>query len=195
MTQPVSSPGASPPDSAQDMPPSADRGRRVVQIGGVVVILALLTLFAFGLRLRASGRVDRGPAPDFSLQLFNGDKVTLSDLQGQPVVLNFWASWCKPCAEEAPVLEEVWRSYKDQGVVFIGIDYVDTEPDALAYLERFDITYPNGPDLGTRISTAYRMQGVPETFFITKDGNILDVYIGALPRSTLIAQVEQLLQE
>jgi len=167
----------------------------VVQIGGVVVILALLTLFAFGLRLRASGRVDRGPAPDFSLQLFNGDKVTLSDLQGQPVVLNFWASWCKPCAEEAPVLEEVWRSYKDQGVVFIGIDYVDTEPDALAYLERFDITYPNGPDLGTRISTAYRMQGVPETFFITKDGNILDVYIGALPRSTLIAQVEQLLQE
>ncbi len=193
VTQSDSSPGT---EEVQSKPPSGrDRSRLLIQVGGVLVVLAILALLAFGLRWRAAGRVDKGPAPAFTLQLFDGSELALRDLQGKPVVLNFWASWCKPCAEEAPVLEEVWRTYKDRGVVFVGVDYVDTEPDARAYLKRFDITYPNGPDIGSRISTAYRMQGVPETFFISKEGNILDVYIGPMPKQTLVSLVERLLQE
>jgi len=193
VTQSDSSPGT---EGVQPKPPSGpDRNRLLIQVGGVVIVLAVLALMAFGLQRRAAGRVHKGPAPEFTLQLFDGGELALRDLQGKPVVLNFWASWCKPCAEEAPVLEEVWRTYKDRGVVFVGVDYVDTEPDARAYLKRFDITYPNGPDIGSRISTAYRMQGVPETFFITKEGHILDVYIGPMPKQTLVSYVEKLLQE
>jgi len=108
------------------------------------------------------------------------------------VVINFWASWCPPCREEAPVLERVWRQYRSQGVMFIGVDYMDTEREARAYLARFDITYPNGPDLGGRAANDYRIRGVPETFFITKAGRIAYVHIGSLDEGTLVGWIEQL---
>ncbi|NOZ05695.1 MAG: TlpA family protein disulfide reductase [Chloroflexi bacterium] len=171
-----------------------DRGRLVIQVAGVVAVLAVLALLALGLRYRAAGRVDKGPAPAFTLQLFDGGQVSLDELQGKAVVLNFWASWCKPCAEEAAVLEAGWRQYKDKGIVFVGVDYIDTEPDARAYLKRYGISYPNGPDLGSKISYAYRMQGVPETFFISPDGRILDVYIGPLNREALLVRLDRLSQ-
>ena len=81
-------------------------------------------------------------------------------------MLNFWASWCKPCDEEAAALEAAWRKYKDQGVMFVGVDYLDQEPAAKRYLEKFDITFPNGADLASMISKRYTIRGVPETFFI-----------------------------
>jgi cytochrome c biogenesis protein CcmG/thiol:disulfide interchange protein DsbE len=75
------------------------------------------------------------------------------------------------------------------------VDYVDTEPEALAYIEEFDITYPNGPDIGTRISQLYRIQGVPETFYVAKDGTIREVKIGPLFPPELENNLEELLQE
>ena len=95
------------------------------------------------------------------------------------VVINFWASWCKPCEQEATELEEAWRHYQPGGeVVFLGVDYLDTPPEALTYLETFDVTYPNGPDMGTRIAQAFRMQGVPETYFIDREGVLRYVQVG-----------------
>lgn len=146
----------------------------------VTAIVALLALVGWGLARAQEGQKGSGPAPDFALETFEGEIIRLSDLKGQVVVINFWASWCPPCREEAPYLESTWRKYRDQGVVFIGVDYVDTDPEALAYIDEFDITYPNGPDLQTRISQAYRIQGVPETFFIGKDGTIRGVKVGPL---------------
>jgi cytochrome c biogenesis protein CcmG/thiol:disulfide interchange protein DsbE len=93
-------------------------------------------------------------------------------------VVNFWASWCKPCEGEAADLETAYQMYRDQGVVFLGVDYVDTEPEARGYLEQFEISYPNGPDLGTRISQAFRIRGVPETYVIGPDGRLAAVKIG-----------------
>jgi len=85
--------------------------------------------------------------------------------------LNFWASWCKPCEQEAADLETAWRFYKPGGeVVFLGINWTDTPPAAQGYLTRFDITYPNGPDLGTRIGDRFRITGVPETYIVDRDG-------------------------
>lgn len=138
-------------------------------------VLALLGLLGWGLIRVQAGPRDRGPAPDFSLLTFNGETVALSELTGNVVVINFWASWCPPCRDEAPYLEATWRKYKNQGVVFIGVDYVDTELEALAFIDEFEITYPNGPDLGTEISQAYRIKGVPETFFVAKDGTLRGV--------------------
>ena len=76
------------------------------------------------------------------------DRQALADLRGKGVVLNFWASWCKPCEEEAADLEAAWRKYKDKGIVFVGVDYLDQDPAAKRYLEKFDITFANGAGSG-----------------------------------------------
>lgn len=157
--------------------------------------LALLALLGWGLVRASTGPVDSGPAPDFTLTTFTGETIRLSDLRGNVVVINFWASWCPPCRDEAPYLERTWRQYRDKGVVFIGVDYLDTEKKALEYIAEFDITYPNGPDIGTRIADAYRIKGVPETFFVDKRGELREVYIGPLKPPDLETRIEKLLAE
>jgi cytochrome c biogenesis protein CcmG/thiol:disulfide interchange protein DsbE len=151
-----------------------------------LLLLALLTVVAFGLRRSQQGTVQVGDTiPDFALKFFDGYQfdgktdLKLSDLKGKVVVMNFWASWCIPCEEEAAALESAWKSYADSGkVVFIGVDYVDTEPEARKYLQKFDITFPNGPDLGTKISQMFRIKGVPETYFIDQSGKLVYIQIG-----------------
>ncbi|MFL7890849.1 MAG: TlpA family protein disulfide reductase [Anaerolineales bacterium] len=137
-------------------------------------IFALLALLAFGLLRNQEGPVTVGETvPNFTLTTFDGEQISLRDLKGKVVVLNFWASWCKPCEEEAADLESAWRIYQlRDDVVFLGVDYVDTEPEAKSYLEKFEISYPNGPDLRTKISQAFRIRGVPETYIIGKDGKL-----------------------
>jgi len=159
------------------------------------IVLALLGLLGWGLIKSQKGPVENGPAPDFTLTGFDRRTVTLSELRGQVVIVNFWASWCLPCREEAAYLEQTWRKYEDQGVVFIGVDYVDTEKAALGYIEEFDITYINGPDIKTRISDAYNIQGVPETFFIAKNGEVRGMHIGPLYPPELDEKIEELLAE
>lgn len=145
----------------------------------VLAVLALLVVIGMMLQRSQQGPVTSGsPAPEFSVETFDGGTFTLSRYTGQVVVVNFWASWCKPCEQEAVELEQAYQMYRDKGVEFIGVNYVDTEPEALAYLDRFGITYPNGPDLRTRISQAYRIRGVPETFIVGADGLIAYVKIG-----------------
>ena len=160
-----------------------------------VLLISLVGFLAWGMSKNQRGQVYQGPAPDFSLTSFDGETLTLSKLRGRVVVINFWASWCPPCREEALYLEETWRKYRDNGVVFIGVDYVDVEPEALAYIEEFDITYFNGPDLRTTISQAYNIQGVPETFFIAKNGEIRHVHVGPLIAPDLDKQIEAILNE
>lgn len=161
----------------------------------VALVLALLALLAWGLKKVRAGPLQDGLAPDFTLKGFDGRTLTLSELRGQVVVINFWASWCPPCREEAAYLEQTWRKYKDRGVMFIGVDYVDTDKEAIAYIEEFDITYLNGPDIGTRISQAYNIQGVPETFYVDKKGQLRGVHIGPLYPPQLDEKIEELLAE
>ena len=131
-----------------------------------------------------------------ALTTFDGETINLTDLKGKVVVLNFWASWCKPCEQEAADLEAAWLAYKPRGdVVFLGVDYVDTEPEARGYLEKFNITYPNGPDLGTRISQAFRIRGVPETYIIDQENVLRSVQIGPFrDLSQMQSMIDPLLQ-
>lgn len=92
-------------------------------------------------------------------------------------------------------METTWRKYQDKGVVFIGVDYVDAEPNALAYIKEFDITYPNGPDIGQKVAKAYQIKGVPETFYVDKTGQLRGVQIGPLSAPTLDNKIEELLAE
>jgi cytochrome c biogenesis protein CcmG/thiol:disulfide interchange protein DsbE len=167
------------------------------QIAIFALVLGLLTLVAF--QMRRNGPLAAGPvgagekAPTFEITTFDGQTLKLADLRGQVVVVNFWASWCIPCEQEAAELETTWRRYKDKGVVFIGVDYVDTETAAKAFMQRFDITYPNGPDLGTRISQAYRIKGVPETYVVDKTGRLASVKIGPFQQGEMAGVIEPLL--
>lgn len=180
------------PITSTQQPISRSRGGQVLVF---IALLALLGLLGWGLMKAQKGQVSSGMAPDFNLNGFDGRNVTLSDLRGQVVIINFWASWCPPCREEAAYLEQTWRKYRDQGVVFIGVDYVDTNEAALKYIAEFDITYINGPDLGTRISQAYNIQGVPETFYVAKNGELRGIKIGPLQAPELEEKIEELLAE
>jgi cytochrome c biogenesis protein CcmG/thiol:disulfide interchange protein DsbE len=133
-------------------------------------------------------------APDFTLPLFSGDNFTLSNLEGKPVVINFWASWCPPCRTEAPALEKVWQLYKDKDVIFIGVDVQDNEADAQTFITEFGITYPNGPDAGSKISIDYGVAGLPVTFFTNREGRITNRWVGAISEGLLIANIEEILQ-
>jgi len=149
---------------------------------GVAITVALIFLALLGWAFIERGRTapTAGPAPDFTLSLYEDydgglgiREFRLREWRGHPVVINFWASWCKPCEEEAPLLEALWRKYRERGVIFVGLDYLDVPSAALDYLRRFEITYPNGPDLGTRISRLYRITGVPETFVVDPEGQVV----------------------
>ena len=171
------------------------RRLNLVQILSFGIVFVVIGLFAVGIVNRSAKPVEAGAAPQFSIPLYNGGTFSLSEQRGQVVVVNFWASWCIPCRSEAPMLERVWKKYKDRGVVFIGVDYVDTEGEALKFLKEFGITYPNGPDIGTDTSHRYRIQGVPETYFVGKDGMLSGNRIGPIGEAALVAKLEELLKK
>lgn len=164
---------------------------RLWQFIFVVILLGFVGILAFRLwdTNTTEQRAD-GLAPDFTFTTFEGETISLADLKGKGVVLNFWASWCDPCREEAELLESAWRREQDNGIVFIGLDYLDQEPAAKAYLAEYDISYPNGPDLQSQAARRYGIKGVPETYFITPEGEIVQTVIGPI---TNAAQLDSFL--
>jgi cytochrome c biogenesis protein CcmG/thiol:disulfide interchange protein DsbE len=157
-------------------------------------VLAILGAVAYKLFVMGQNQVSSGAAPTFTLQTFDGQTVDLAALRGKVVVVNFWASWCDPCKQEARDLEQFHQAYKDRGVALVGVDYVDTETEARAYLTNFGVTYPNGPDLGTKISQAYRIQGVPETYIVDKTGRLVTNIIGPTTQANLALIVDPLIK-
>jgi cytochrome c biogenesis protein CcmG/thiol:disulfide interchange protein DsbE len=175
------------------------RRRRIWLLLILGLLLALVAVLAFGLRPKTSTVLQGHPAPNFELTAFNGEfdgqHFSLADMRGQVVVVNFWASWCVECDKEMALLDQAWRDYRDQGVWFIGVDYLDIDSAGLDYLDRYGITYPNGPDIGSRIFQDYQCTGVPETFFIDKDGVVQHVQIGALTQPQLYGLLDRLLSD
>ena len=154
--------------------------RRVLQIGAVTVVLALLALLVWDLVHTSGGRVARDTdsgkpvaAPDFTRPRVDAPgTLTLSSLKGKTVVLNFWQSYCAPCTREARTLAQAARSWRDKGVVFVGVDVQDLRGPALAFIKRFDIEYPIVSDGGPLVGR-YGVTGYPETFFIDRRGCVV----------------------
>ena len=184
---------------------------RLVAVGLLVLFLVLL---AYGLAKKSpddtiDSRLAEGqsaPAPGFALELLTGSQtpaglreriepaagdgeLSLDELRGVPVVLNFWASWCDPCAEEAPVLERGWQRWKRRGVLFLGLDMQDLRGDARAFLSDHGITYPSVRDPGKKTSRRYGATGIPETYFISSEGQVVGHCIGAASKQQLDAGV------
>ncbi|MFB3817669.1 MAG: TlpA family protein disulfide reductase [Candidatus Methylomirabilales bacterium] len=166
----------------------------LIPLASVPVILLLAYGFKTDPRAIPSPLVAK-PAPAFTLATLDGPELSLASLRGKPVVVNFWASWCYPaCYEEAPHLEAAWRKYKDRGLMMLGVAIQDKEANAREFMKRFDFTFPNGMDPGSKIAIDYGIYGVPETLFIDRQGRIAYKHVGALTPALLDTQIEALLQ-
>jgi cytochrome c biogenesis protein CcmG/thiol:disulfide interchange protein DsbE len=171
---------------------------RIIALVVGLVIVALLGLMIWGIGKRAAGTtgnvpVPTRPAPAFTLPLFEGGQFDLAANKGKPVLVNFWASWCIPCEEEAPALEAMSKAYKDR-VVFVGVNVQDTDPLARGFLKRFNVTYPNGRDASGTIAVDYGMSGVPETYFVDRSGQLVRKWQGPLDEPRLRQFLDDLLR-
>ncbi len=165
-------------------------------LGSILLVLGIvLVAVIFGLELvrRNQTRPTEGPAPDFTITTLDGQQMHLADLKGKVVVVNFWASWCGPCRQEAPALQTVWQQYKDKGVVVLGVAYTDIESNARAFIQEYGQDYPIGLDIGTKISDLYHITGVPETYFINRQGEVAEYSIVPLTLKTLTDAVDRTL--
>ena len=151
-----------PRDELEPLEPRA-RTRKIVVM--TIVVVALVAALAYGLLSPAPE--DDGTAPDFDLVVLNGSgRMTSEELKGSPVVINFFASWCIPCREEAPLLEKAWREHRDEGVRFIGVSIRDAASDARDFGRRYGITYPLLHDPQETLAGPIGVLGLPETYFI-----------------------------
>jgi cytochrome c biogenesis protein CcmG, thiol:disulfide interchange protein DsbE len=138
-------------------------------------------------------RLPTAAAPDATAPSATSDTLDLAALRGKPVVLNFWASWCEPCRQEADVLERFAREYGPRGVAFVGVNVWDSPDKARAFLEQYGISYANGTDAAGSAAVDYGLTGLPETYFVDRDGQMVRKFIGPLNERTLRTVVEELL--
>jgi cytochrome c biogenesis protein CcmG, thiol:disulfide interchange protein DsbE len=158
-------------------------GLQALAVGLVAALLAVL-----GWRLADNkASAAKGSAPPFTLpRLSGGGTLDLASYRGKAVVLNFWASWCVPCKQEAPELEAAWRRWRSRGVVFIGIDAQDFYGDAREFAKKHGLTYPLAHDGPGKVVGAYGVVGFPETFFVDRRGRIVGDHVaGPVSREKL----------
>lgn len=170
-------------------------------VGVALAVLAVGLLFAAGAgsteALATSPLVGRD-APDFTLRGLDGrpeSTVRLSELRGQVVVVNFWASWCTECHTEQAALNDTWQRFRDAGVVVVGVNFQDAEGDARAYVAKSGTSYPTVVDASSSTALAYGLRGVPETYVIDRNGRMVDHIIGPVTRDRLATPITRLLEE
>jgi cytochrome c biogenesis protein CcmG/thiol:disulfide interchange protein DsbE len=173
---------------------TAARRRRVTFLGVVVIgVLALVAVLTAALNrpsaVAESPLVGR-QAPDFRLAGLNGPPVQLSNLRGQVVVVNFWASWCAECRVEQQALEDTWKRFRDSGVVVVGVDFQDQSEDAQQYLADARTSYPVVRDADSSTALAFGLRGVPETFVVDPAGRVVDRVIGPVQADALAARIQ-----
>jgi cytochrome c biogenesis protein CcmG/thiol:disulfide interchange protein DsbE len=181
----------------------AGRARYVAQGVAIGLVALLFVLLAWSLLhdkggdlAKRANRGDRPAAPDFTLErLDRSGELQLSSLRGKAVVLNVWASWCGPCKEEAPYLEQVWEQNRQRGLVVVGLDAKDFRADARRFARRYELSFPlvyDGP--GSTID-GYGVTGFPETFVIDREGKVVAAFAGAVNGDDERSQLETAIED
>ncbi|MBK8432145.1 MAG: TlpA family protein disulfide reductase [Chloroflexi bacterium] len=171
------------------------------QRGWLAVLLAAVLISVGGMALQRGGAsalpTTAAPrvgflAPDFTLPTHTGDELTLSDLRGRAIVLNFWATWCAPCRVETPYFQALSQQYVDE-VVFVGVNQGETAVTIQMFADNYELTYPLVLDENSQINREYAVFGLPTTYFIDADGVIRHVTPGAINQAVLEDQIKALL--
>ncbi|WP_139489229.1 thiol-disulfide oxidoreductase ResA [Brevibacillus dissolubilis] len=166
--------------------------RTPIRVAILGVLVAAL-VFAIYSSLSQDDVVGKGDtAPNFYSTEVGGKSVQLTDLRGKGVVVNFWGSWCEPCKEEMPALEKMWHTYKDQGVVFIGLNIGESEITATQFAKQMGVTFPIWMDPKREVTKVYKVSSIPATYFIDKDGEIQDVFVGPMSEEIIKEKVEKI---
>ena len=184
----------------------SNRNRTLVMAALLVPIVGLLVLMAWALAQTGGNpggvaintqsgeaEVETGPAPMFLLPLIDGGVLDTEELRGKVVMVDFWSSWCPPCIQEAPVLAATYPLYADKGVEFVGVAIWDEESEVSKHVERFNVTYPNGIDAQGRVAISYGVRGIPEKFFLDREGRLVRKYVGPFTAAKLESVLEEML--
>lgn len=182
--------------------------RTVILIGALVPVAILLAIFGWALARSGTTpggllvneklgevEIEERLAPPFSLELVSGQPLSLEELRGKVVMVDFWSSWCPPCRQEAKDLEAAYQSFRARGVEFVGIAIWDDRGDVQAFLEEFDVQYPNGLDDTGRIAINYGVRGIPEKFFIDREGRLVKKFVGPMTSQDVARVLEEMLAQ
>jgi cytochrome c biogenesis protein CcmG/thiol:disulfide interchange protein DsbE len=177
-------------------------GKLVLQGAAVAVIAVLIALLAWQVVSEQRGQSladaiaagEKPQSPTLELPLLDESAtLSLAELEGKAVVLNFWASWCEPCKEEAPLFQDAWERYQDRGLVIVGVDSEDFRTDARRFVERYRITYPIVHAKSTDTRDDFGVTGYPETYFIDAEGRIVHHVAGQVSADQLEDGIEAIL--
>ena len=174
----------------------------VVLIATTLAIGVIVTLMSFPREQSqqqnvGSSRLVGKQSPDFTLAMLDGGKVNLSQFRGQPVLINFWATWCIPCREEMPELVRAYETHKAEGLMILGLNltYSDSLPDVQAFVSEFDISFPILLDEdGVVTERSYQILGVPTSVFVNRDGTIERVQVGLMTGEQIDKFVAEILR-
>jgi len=182
-----------PETTQQDTSPS---GLSPAWMAAAAIALIVAVLLVYGIVATPSEPPQVGsPVPDFEFTALDGSSMNLGAHSGEIVVVNFFASWCDPCRQEAADLEQTWLAYQDQGVRFYGIAYKDADSKAQAFLDEFDVSYPSTVDTSNRTARDYGVTGVPETFVIDREGLLVHHFLGPITQAELSREIERALNQ
>ncbi len=141
----------------------------------------ITVIFACLLSVALQAKELSGPAPDFALTTLDGEKVKLSDLKGHVVMINFWASWCGPCRQEMPLLNDIYASYKKAGFVLLGVNLDESAEDAKAFLKKTPVNFPVLIDSKGQVADLYKNQAMPSSYFVDRKGDLVYLHQGYRP--------------
>jgi len=164
-------------------------------VKGIVKGLALAAAFV----LPAFATSSSGPAPSFKLSGRGGKSIDLSQFKGQVVMINFWATWCGPCRQEMPLLEDIYKKYKPMGFTMLGVNVEPKQQEAEAFLAKLSkpVTFPVAWDTDSKVSALYKVKGMPTTVFIDRKGNVREIHKGYKPgdEDLYLTQIRSMLKE